>query len=303
MSKKNLILGGILIVLIAFSYVWSGPFKNWKANSVREKNFLAAISAAEVNKIEITSAGGKTILEKAGELWRVNGAKDFYVSKYTADALSTILSEVGIKPLETVSAARNKKSSFGTDDQGIKVGITEPGETLDFIVGKNTPDFIGTYISTLDRDKTYSIGLDLAGLFGRTEWRDLTIFSFNKAQAVKIRFQYGKTNFVVEKNNNNKWTGIVPNEFPVSEEKIIAVLGVLENLLAAKIPVQDFKDTGLETNSQIIQVTGAGFDNTLMIGDCIKDDLCYAKRGDSDNIYLITKEQKDALNKKIIDLK
>jgi hypothetical protein len=73
-------------------------------------------------------------------------------------------------------------------------------------------------------------------------------------------------------------------------------LGILENLRSADIPAQEFKGTGLEKNSLIIQVSGEGFDNTLMVGDCTKDNVCYAKRGDSDNIYFITKEQRDALN-------
>ena len=115
-----------MVVLIVFSYIWSGPFKDWKASSAQEKNFLAAISASAVSKIEITNGGEQTVLEKAGDQWRVNGAKDFYVKKDVAEALGTALSEAGLKQLEAVSASRDKKSSFGTDDQGIKVEITQP---------------------------------------------------------------------------------------------------------------------------------------------------------------------------------
>jgi hypothetical protein len=302
MSKKNLILGGILVVLIAFSYIWSGPAKDWKAGAEKEKNFLAAISASEVNGIEITSANKQTILEKAGEQWRVDGAKDFYVKKDVAGALSTMLTEAGLKQLEVVSTSPDKKDSFVTDDQGIKVKIVEADKDLEFVIGKSTSDLAGTYISTPASDKTYSIGLDLNSLFGRSEWRDDTIFSFLKERATKVRFQYGKITFTIE-GKDSKWNGTLPKKFAVSNDKITAILAVMENLTAAKIPVQDFKGTGLEKNNQIIQVTGEGFDVTLMVGDCTKDNLCYAKRGDSDNIYMITKEQRDSLNKKIGDLK
>lgn len=290
------------MVLITFSYIWSGPVKDWKASAEKEKNFLAVVSVSQVDRIEITSAGEQTILEKTGERWRVNGAKDFYVKKDVASALTTLLSEAGLKQLETVSEAPNKKSSFGTDNQGIKVKIVEAEKTLEFVIGKNTIDLSGTYISTPGGDKTYSIGLDLNSLFGRSEWRDDVIFSFIKERATKVRFQYGKTNFIAEK-KENVWAGTQPWKFPVSEEKLLAVLGTMENLTAAEIPVQDFKGTGLEKNGQIIQVMGEGFDDTLMVGDCTEDELCYAKRGDSDNIYMITKAQKDSLNKKMADLK
>jgi hypothetical protein len=302
MSKKNLILGGVLAVLIAFSYIWSGPLQDWKSSKSQEKNFLATISAGDVSRIEIASAGNKTVLEKDGELWRVNGAKDFYVKKEVAASLSTALSEAGLKRLEVVSGLRDKKSSFGADDQGLKVKIVEPGKTLDFVIGQSTPDLGGTYISSLASEKTYSIGLDLNGLFGREEWRDDTVFSFMKERATKVRFQYGKDSFIVE-NKENKWAGVSPKKFTVNNEKIVAILGILENLTAAKIPAQDFKGTGLEKNSHIIQVSGEALDVTLMIGDCTKDNLCYVKRGNSDNIYMITKAQKDALNKKMTDLK
>jgi hypothetical protein len=81
------------------------------------------------------------------------------------------------------------------------------------------------------------------------------------------------------------------------------VLGVLHNLTAAKIPAQTFTGTGLEKHNIIVQVTGGGFDNTIMIGDCTKDNLCYAKTAASDNIYLISKSDRDALDKKTTDLK
>jgi hypothetical protein len=302
MSKKNLILGGILIALVAFIYIWSGPAQDWKASRGKEKTFLAGVSAATAGRIVITANGEETILQKKGERWQVGDVKDFYLSKELASALNTFLSEASLEKLEMVGAASANKSSFGTDDQGIAVEISGGGETTAFIVGKNTPNYIGTYISPAVGEKTYAIGLDLKSFFGRDEWRDQAIFSFMKERAEKIRFQVGKSNFTVER-KENKWVGTVPRNFPVAEEKIIALLGVLEKLTAAKIPVQDFKGTGLEKNGLIIQVVGEGFDNTLMVGDCAKDELCYAKRGDSDNIYLIVKAQKDALNKKMTDLK
>jgi len=142
----------------------------------------------------------------------------------------------------------------------------------------------------------------LNNVFVREEWRDLAILSFSQDQASSIRFQYPSRQFTVEK-KDNKWAGTLPKPFSVTESKITDVLGVLANLQAEKIPAQDFKGTGLEKNNIIIQVKGDGFDNILMIGDCTKDNLCYAKRGDSDNIYLISKANRDALDKKFTDLK
>jgi hypothetical protein len=304
MSKKNLILGGILIVLVAFAWIWSGPLKDWKKIKSEEKSFLAGVSASQIDKIIIEKNGQNVELDKDADSWKIAGVDKFGTDKTAAGALNTALSEIGSLPLSLISNNADKKSSFGTDKKGMKVEIVERGKTIDMIVGSTTADHVGTYISQSGSDKTYEIALDLNSIIGRDEWRDSTIFSFLKERAEKIRFQYAlpKSEFAVEM-SNNKWTGIAPKKFNVSSDKVNAVLSVLENLSAAKIPAQTFANTGLEKHSIIIQITGEGFDNTLMIGDCTKDDLCYAKTGASDNIYLINKADRDALDKKSTDLK
>jgi hypothetical protein len=302
MSKKNIILGTILIILVAFAWVWSGPIKNWQAGANKERNFLADIILDKVSKIEITKAGNTVALEKTGDKWKVGGTKDFFVGASVSAILNSALSEAGLKEISLAGSSEKKKNAFGTDESGTEIKINQEGKVIDFILGKNTPDFSGSYISPVGSSKTYEIKTDLNSVFVRDEWRDLAILSFSKDQANSIRFQYPGRQFTVEK-KDNKWAGVLPKPFSVTESKITEVLGVLANLQAVKIPTQDFKGTGLEKNNIIIQVKGKGFDNTLMIGDCTKDNLCYAKRGDSDNIYLISKTNRDALDKKITDLK
>jgi hypothetical protein len=302
MSKKNLILGGILIVLVAFAWIWSGPLQDWKQTKKAEKSFLAGVNLAKINKIIIDKDGQKTELDKDADTWTINGVKNFGVDKTAAGALNSALSEIGTLPLETVSANADKKISFGTDDQGVKVEIEQSGANFDLVIGKATADYAGTYLAQPSLNKTYEVALDLNSIFGRDDWRDLTIFSFLKERANKVRFQYPDRQFTAEK-VNNKWAGTQPKKFDVAENKINTVLGFLESLKAAKIPAQSFANTGLEKHSIIIQATGDGFDNTIMIGDCNKDNLCYAKTAANDNIYLISKSDRDALNKKMTDLK
>ena len=83
----------------------------------------------------------------------------------------------------------------------------------------------------------------------------------------------------------------------------------MSNLSTVQIPAQTFEGTGLEKHTIIIQVMGDDIDNTLMIGDVKsidaegEDELYYVKKGSSDNIYLITKEQRDELERKIWQFK
>jgi hypothetical protein len=77
MSKKNLILGGILIILVAFAWIWSGPLKDWKQGRGQEKNFLAGVNQSQIDKIIIDKNGQKTELDKSADTWTINGVKNF----------------------------------------------------------------------------------------------------------------------------------------------------------------------------------------------------------------------------------
>jgi hypothetical protein len=302
MSKKNIILGIILIVLVAFAWIYNGPFKNWQQSKNQEKNFLAGISAAEVSKVIINNNGKTAELDKSGSTWTIFGEKKFDVDSSAVTALNSILSEIGSSPIETISTNASNKNTFGTDDKGLKIEIVQAGKDFNFIAGHATPDSSGTYISEPNSNKTYQLALDLNSVFGRDDWRNLSLFSFIGERSEKVRFQYPNQQFTLQKTNNN-WAGVLPKKFVVTNDKVNSLLDALSALKAAKIPAQTFAGTGLEKHSFILEASGEGFDNTLMVGDCTKDNLCYAKTAANDNIYLINKTDFIALAKKMTDLK
>jgi hypothetical protein len=312
MNKKNLILGGVLIILIALAYLYQGPLQKWQASLGKAENFLAKVDVDKISKIEITKEGKTTTLEKNGDKLKVGGTKDFYVEKSVADNLISSLKEAIKSELELVSSNKEKKSEFETNESGTAVKIYE-GDNLkaDFIVGKFGSDFASSYISRPGVDSTYRVKGGLSGAINQSEWRDNVIFSSDKEKINKIRFQYPTREFTVEKSSFAKatedkddvWNGTIPYKFGVSKDKMDKILNIMSNLTAAEIPEQNFAGTGLEKNIIIIQATGEGVDNTLMVGDSNGKDLYYAKKGLSDNIYLITKNQRDELNKKIQELK
>jgi len=294
MNKKNLILSAILVVLIISSYIYQGPFKKWQENNSKPNNFLSNISLDNIKEIEINNKDEKIVLKREEKKWKIEGTKDFYVKDSIADSLDFVLENINKGELEIVSKNKDKKQSFETDGE-VSVKITQNNQDIEFALGKNTSDFDGSYISQNNNDKTYKVKVNL-GVFKQKEWRDSQIFSFMKERVGKVRFQYPRKQFLAEK-KNNKWVGTAPYKFPISEEKIDKILETMSKLKAVKIPEQKFEGTGLEKNLIIVQATGEGVDETIMIGDWQKqedgDPLFFVKRGDSDNIYLITKEDRD----------
>ena len=126
--------------------------------------------------------------------------------------------------------------------------------------------------------------------------------SSDKEKITKIRFQYPTREFTIEK-TDDKWSGTLPYSFDVDEDKVDDILVIMSDLTAVKIPEQTFQGTGLDKHNIIIQAIGEDMEAVLMVGDDNGEELFYAKRGDSDNIYLITEKQRDKLNIKISDLK
>lgn len=296
MTKKNLILGGVLAALIVAAFLYQGPYKNWQKNNEKPDNFLAGINFANVSKIEIVKGENTTVLEQKDDKWLIKGTKGFFVKPEIMNEVKTSIEEANNAKVILVSSNTDNKANFHVDDKlGTKVKLMNGEEVLaNFIIGKATKDYLGTYIAETGSAKTYSIAVTLDRTFVRDDWHNMEILTFDKEKINKIRFQYGDKGFTIEKNKDG-WVGLVPFKFRVDDKKVAPILDIMSNLSATEIPAQTFEGTGLEKNSIIVQAMGEGIDQTIMIGDANDQGLYFAKKGDSDNIYLITKEQRDAL--------
>jgi hypothetical protein len=302
MNKKNLILGGVLIVLIAVAYLYQGPVQAWKKQLSQPKNFLTALNIDNIDKIEIKQGKSSTILEKNSDRWIISGQKAFNVKKETMDELLQKLKDAKTAVLELVSTNKEKKPDFKLDASGIAVTLHTQDKQLKFIIGKAGSDFKSTYVTEDGADRSYLIPLSLDSLFGQADWRDKTIFNSDAAKISKLRYQVGQKQFVIEK-KGEKWEGTAPKKFSVNQDKIAKITASMSELEAQALPEQIFKGTDLEKKKLIIQATGDGLDNTLMLGKANDQEQYYAKKGDSDNIFLISKEQFIDLNQNEASLK
>jgi len=302
-----------LVILIVLVCAYQGPLKKWQNNLGKPKNILAKIKIDSVDKIEIiypvrnsessqrkisngVNQGKILTLAEQNQKWKYDNSKDFYVE---ASVMSKVFDELKIaaqSEIELVSNNRERKSEFKTDSSGLEIKIYQAGNQVsDFIIGSRTSDYESSYISTPESAATYAVKADLPGAFNPADWRDFTIFSTPKEKINKIRFQYPNKEFTVEF-KEGKWSGILPDKFAVKPEEIKPVLDIMSDLKAMEIPAQVFADTGLDKHFIIIQATGDGVNNVLMIG-AASNGLYYAKRGDSDNIYFISKAERDELDK------
>jgi len=308
MSKNNLKLAILLVILMAFAYAYRGPLKDFRDNLGKPRNFLKKVNIEQLDKIEITKGEETVSLEKYDSKWKVGGTKDFYTDDSSAGNLIESLKEAAeISRLELASDNEDNRDNFQIGSEGIGVKLYSGGNMLsDFIIGKLATDYTSTYVSQAGNPEIYSIGVNLYTPFSQNEWRDDTIFNIEKDKISKLRFQYPNREFTVEK-QDGKWQGTLPYSFLVSGEKLDPILDIMSKLYAQDIPEQKFEGTDLEKHLIIVEAVGEGIDNTLMIGKVVASEttgekLYYAKRGDSDNIYLVSQEVRDELNKYIWQL-
>ena len=293
-------LGIILVILIGVAYFYKVPLQEQQQQN---NNFLSKIEKEKIQKIEIAKDGSVTILEKVDDKLKIEGTKDFYVDDKVAQDILDAISDTKEVALNLVSNSQEKKSEFKTDDTGIEINIVQEGEdAVNFVVGKLSDNFKDNYISIPSLPETYSIASNLVSIFNQGEWRSKRIFKTDVNSIAKLRFQRPDGEFIVEK-IDDEWKGTSPIEFKAEAKKVEEVLDIMSNMTADSIPEQKFEGTGLEQNLLIVQATGDGVDNTIMVGVEIEsEELFYVKKGDSDNIYLITKEDKVLLDRQIADL-
>ncbi len=300
--NKNLKLFIILVVLAVSAWLYTGPIQTLKNKWTSPENFLAKIKIDKLERIEIDGGYEDATLKKEGERWKVDGTKDFYVGESLALSMIENLELAIESDLILVSSNKDKKVDFKTDDSGIKVKLFWKDKEKEFVVGKVTSDFAGSYVSEVDGNETYSVKSKLYNTFYYSPWRDKTIFNSETEKVVKVRFQYPNSEFTVEK-IEDEWKGTIPYNFQVDKEKIKEIIDSMTHLTAVKIPEQNFEGTDLDKHLMIVQVTGEGIDNILMIGKDNGEEMHYVKKGDSDNIYLINKEKKDILERTISNLR
>lgn len=322
MSKKNLILGGILVALIFIVYLYQGPWKNDLG-----PNFLSQLEAEQIDKIEIIRDNATSTLIKEGEAkWQVDGSGDFYVDPEVAQELEEKLAQLITARFEVVSSDEDRKPELNTDlESGTQVKLYQDDQELaHFIIGfLDSSGLASSYVARPDYPETYvASNVDLSRIRFNDDWRSRVIFDSAKEDITKLRFQYPDREFSLEKQITTEeneegeevevitWQGVSPREFAVDSEKIDSILEVMTNLEASIIPEQNFEGTRLTDHLIIVEASGDELSNTIMVGgeadlgDEVPEEMSfyYAKEAVSDSIYLITEEQRDLLDQTISSL-
>lgn len=296
-----------MAALLILAYFYQGPYQDWKDKE--GETLLPGVTSEDIVAADIEKNATTTVsLTRDEEGWRLADSKEFYVAEGVGEELNVALSGLLEESVQTVSADPERKREFSVDDSGVKLVLhygeegEEERQQAEFRVGNVGPQPETSYVSRSEQEETYLVESPLAETVQRDRWGDPLVFDDEPEDVERVRFQYPDREFTVTREEEG-WTFDSSYAGSVSSEEMEEVVNMMTYLTASDIPEQDFEDTGLDKHLIIVEASGEDMSNTLMVGEENEEGLYYAKAGKSDNIYLITEEQKDLLDRTAEDLR
>jgi len=251
-----------------------------------------------------------TTLENRDNLWYLLDKE-----AYPADPIiveGVIKKIQGFKKINLASRKKDKHSLFEvTEGRGVEVTIFGPEkkELARFLIGKNGPDFLSTYIRKADSDDVYLYDEYLRGDFDRpvSNWRDKTIFVFNPTEAVTLTISKlkEKETIALTKDTQGNWQLEEPISSLTENPPIEKILTTLGNLKATDFADEEkeAQDSGIDDPTY--QITVRLKDNrkkTLLVGNKKEKGQYYVKNDKKKYLFLIDQNTVESLVPKVKDL-
>ncbi len=231
MKKKNLFLLSLLIVLAVLA--WLSVQKPWQK---KESSLLfPGISPSQVTKVEIKSSQGKTVLEKKNEAWVISSLDNLPANQKRVESLLDKIKQV--KKINLASAQEEKASFYEVDkEKGKEVKVWE-GEKLSahFIVGKNGPSFVGSYLKKVGSSNIYLADEVLGTYLDLDDFKDKKILGVSQDKITALVWEYPKKKFQLTKDGEDWYLGEKSKGRKADPDKVNGVTSLFANFSAQDV--------------------------------------------------------------------
>jgi hypothetical protein len=234
MKRNTLILVGILLLLIvAVFFVLQRPGE--RSISADGTEMLVSYDSAAVDKIEVKSASGTTILQREGAGWMLTSPLRAKADEAGVHQLLGKGRMIALKAL--ISNNPQKQSMFQVDSTGPLVRLfAGSDERAAFRIGKPGASYTETYVRREGSNDVFLADGMLLYLFAKQprDWRDKAILRMPQESLKNVRYQYGDTTFALVF-QDSLWR---IDGAPAAEYAVRGLLGAL-----ASFSADDFIDT------------------------------------------------------------
>lgn len=193
-KNKTIISLVVLIVLVGLIFLLKeDPYEKTEDKALPD---LPKIEAQNIDKLEFVNKTESITFEKRGERWWTSSPKEYLVDD-NFDTL--VLKKIEKLALDrVVSENKEKHKKFEVDESGSQVKVFSKGQALlSVIIGKNTPDYRGTFVRLPDSDVVYATMEVIGGGLKKKlkDWRDKKIFDVDAMDIQKLAFKLKKESY------------------------------------------------------------------------------------------------------------
>jgi len=272
---------------------------------------LPKITADDVTKIEVTTADGENYsLVKGGEGWTAMPIGKTTDEKRVERALAEVAS---LRIGNMVSKSSDSHPLYDVRDEGLTVAAyTSSGEAWRLIIGKRSSDERGDYVRKPGDDRVFINAGRLSSTFKNkvNYWRDRTVSKFDKESASALILEADGKSLSFIKGEGDKWgfetrPADLLADYRLDSDKVKRVAEGMANMSASDF--EDKADSAAEhglvpPDAKATVALKDGESVTLMVGH-ENDKNYYAKKEGNEQIFLISKFQRDKLRKTVEELR
>ncbi len=173
-KNKTLIAVAIFIVLLLIViFTHEDPYQQPEAKNLPT---LPKLQVDQINKVELVNKAEAITFEKEGDAWYSSKPARYKIDETFGSLVVEKLGDIELD--RPVSESAEKHNQFEVDEEGTRVkAFVGDAEALSLIVGKNTPDYRGTFVRLPDSDVVYATKKVISSMLKKSikDWRDKSI--------------------------------------------------------------------------------------------------------------------------------
>jgi hypothetical protein len=272
-----------------------------------ENPLFKNLTSDQVARIVVNTADTTVVLRKADDIWFVASEDSLPAEAGVGDEMVRNMTEFSRKDM--ISSNPDKYSLYQVDSAGVRVTASDAqGDTLaSFVVGKPGPDYQSTYVRDLASGDVILAPGYLRPMFdrGKRSWQDRTIFAFQPDAFVEITIRRPGGTITLLPDETGKWFVSGPESVACNANRMTRLIRTLAYLkcddFGGRMPMPS---SGLaEADSAVGFRTGDGIAGELVFGNLGDDRRVFAKRMDSDVVYLLSTQKVATMMPHLVELR
>jgi hypothetical protein len=300
--KVRTVLLIVLVVLIAvFVIIRFGTGRRGG-----EEPLFADFAPEKAARFVLEGADTTVVLGKTDDVWFATSEDSFPAE---ARAIEDMLAKVSaFSRKDIISSNPDKQALYQVDSMGVFVTIQDAGgDTLvRFVVGKPGPDYRSTYVRDFASNDVVLASGYLRPVFdrGKRTWQDRTVFSAEPDAILEMEITRPGEAFTLAMNDAGEWFISRPESASCDQaaaNRLVRTLAYLRaDDLAGRMPLPASGLAG--SDSSVAFRTVAGIREVLLFGNQVEERRTYAKRAESDIVYLLATHRVGTLLPRLADL-